>query len=164
MTRHATLKYSESLVVQAVRAYWRRSVGSMTLLAAAAIVGLFIWSLLRGDRSWLMGLLAGATLLVVALPLAVYLTHYRNSLGKFRSMRSPQAAFSADDETFTISSDQGTVTLPWSSIQELWCFASFWLLLFSRAQFATFPLDGVPVELREFVLLRAKTAGAKIAA
>ncbi len=164
MTRQATLKYSESIVVQAVRAYWRRSVGSTTLLAATAIVGLFVWSLLRGDRSWLMGLLAGGTLFVVALPLTVYLVHYRNSLGKFRAMRSPQAVFSADDEPFTISSDQGTVTLQWSAIKDLWCFESFWLLLFSKSQFVTFPLEGVPDDLREFVLTRAKTAGAKIAA
>ena len=164
MTRHAILKYSGPLVVQAVRAYWLRGTGVGMLFSIVAIVSLLLWNLWRGDRSWSTGFFAAATLLVVVLPITVYIVHYRNSLAKFRALKSPVSEFSADDATFTMSSDQGAVTLQWTAIKEIWRYQSFWLLLFSKSQFVTFPLDGVPEDLKAFVLERAKTAGAKIVA
>jgi hypothetical protein len=164
MTRRATLTYSEPIVAQAVLAYWRRSVGMSTLVAAALVIAIMFWLILSGDRSWLLGLVVAAAILVVTFPLAIYKIHYRNSVGKLRAMQTPQADFVAEDDTFTLSSDQGSTTLKWTSVTELWRFESFWLMLFSKAQFVTIPLVGVPDEFQTFVLERAKAAGAKIAA
>lgn len=163
MQHQATLRYSEPLVVQAVRCYWRRTVGPGLFLAVAGMLALFLWLLLQGDRSWLIGLVAAVVVLGLAMPAAVYLVHYKNSIGKFRAMAEPIATLVADEESFTLSSDRGTTTLKWNAVVELWRFEAFWLLLFSRAQFVTVPLEGMPQQMQSYVLDRVRSAGGKVA-
>jgi hypothetical protein len=40
----------------------------------------------------------------------------------------------------------------WSTVKEIWRFPDFWLLLFSKAQFATIPAQCVPMAMQDFVL------------
>jgi hypothetical protein len=77
-------------------------------------------------------------------------------------MGSPQATFSAADASFTVSSGAGTSTIPWSSVTEVMKLERCWLLLFSKAQFITVPLEGVSKEMRAFVLERITAAGGKV--
>jgi hypothetical protein len=44
----------------------------------------------------------------------------------------------------------------------VWRFESYWLLLFSKAHFATIPLEGISEQMRVYVLERVKCAGGKI--
>ena len=163
MQLRATLKYSEPLVRRAVLSYWRRSLGWGILGAVAFTNAMFIWRIVEGDRSWFVGLLAAFGLFGIVMPVAVYLAHYRNSLGKFREMKNPEATFVADEASFTLTSDVGSSTLRWSSIVEVWRFDTFWLLLFSKAQFATVPLQDVPEQMLSYILERVRGAGGKIA-
>jgi len=123
----------------------------------------FMRLLVDGDRSWVVGLTAAVVLLGVVMPVAVYLVHYRNSMRKFRQMSPPVAEFVADDDTFTLSSDRGTTSLKWNAVTEVWRFESLWLLLFSKAQFVTLPLEDVPGPMQAFILDRVKSSGGKIA-
>ena len=162
MSYETTLIYTEPLVRQAVFAFWRRSIGIgyvIALVVTASSLGLLI---AQGNTSWLIGALATALAFGVLLIVLLYLVHYRNSLNKFREMGSPHATFHAEEAGFTISSGIGTTTLQWSAIKELWQFSGVWLFLYSKAQFSTLPLAGLPPEMQAFILQRVQAAGGKI--
>ena len=163
MSHEATLIYSESLLRQAVFAFWRRSVGVgffVALLVAALGLGVLV---AQGQASWIVAALAALLMLGIAYATAVYLVHYRNSLRKFHEMDKPRATFRADESSFTMSSDIGTTTLEWSTVKELWQFPTVWLLLYSKAQFSTLPLACLSPETQDFILQRVQAAGGKVA-
>ena len=162
MSHEATLIYSESLLRQAVFAFWRRSVGLsfiLMLVALPAILGVLV---AQGAASWLIATLAAVLVIAAAVAVALYVAYYRNSLRKFRKMDKPLATFCADESSFTMSSDAGTTTLQWSAVKELWQFPSVWLLLYSKTQFSTLPLACLPPETQAFVLQRVRAAGGKV--
>jgi hypothetical protein len=64
---------------------------------------------------------------------------------------------------YTLASDHGSSTLKWEAIKEVWGFQGFWLLLFSKAHFATIPLDDLSDEMRSYVLERVKRSGGRVA-
>jgi len=163
MQHRATLKYSERLVAQAVRLYWRKTVGFGLLVAVTIMIAFLGWRLVDGDRSWVVGLGAAVVLLGVFMPVTVYVVHYRNSISKFREMSQPVAELVADEDTITISSDLGSSSLKWELVKEVWRFETLWLLLFSKSQFVTLPLEDLPGPLQAFILDRVKSAGGKIA-
>ena len=99
----------------------------------------------------------------IGMPILVYWIHYRNSMAKFRDMKEPVANFVADEESFTLASDQGSSTLKWEAIKEVWGFQGFWLLLFSKAHFVMIPLDGLSDEMRRYILERVKRGGGRVA-
>ena len=163
MSHETTLIYSESLLRQAVFAFWRRSVGLgfiLMLVALPAILGVLV---ALDAASWLIATLAAVLVIAAAVAAALYVAHYRNSLRKFRKMDKPRATFRADESSFTMSSDAGTTTLQWSAVKELWQFPSVWLLLYSKTQFTTLPLACLPPETQAFVRERVREAGGKVA-
>jgi hypothetical protein len=162
MQHRATLRFTEPLIERAVRSFWIRTVGYGEPVVVIVMIALLAWRLVEGDRSWVVGVLATFVVIGVVLPLTIYIVHYRNSLGKFRAMKEPVAEFTAGDDELTLASDLGTTTLKWSSVTELWRFESLWLMLFSKSQFVTIPLDGLPESMREFVLARVRASGGRI--
>ena len=161
--RHvATLKYDEHLVSRAVRSYWLRSMGWKTPVAVVIVAALFVTRLAMNDRSWLVGLLGGVAMLGIVMPVAVYWTHYRNSMAKFRELGNPVATLLAEEASFTLSSDAGASILKWNAVTELWRFEGLWLFLFSKAHFATIPLDAMSAEMQSYVLDRVRAAGGKV--
>jgi len=163
MQHRTTLRYTEQLVAQAVRLYWRKTVGFGLLGAVALMIAFLTWRLIDGDRTWVVGLVAAVVLLGVLMPVAVYVVHYRNSMGKFREMSQPSAELVAEQDTITISSDRGSTSLKWELVKEVWRFDTVWLLLFSKAQFVTLPLDDLPGPMQDFILERVRATGGKIA-
>jgi hypothetical protein len=97
MEHRATLRYSEELVIQAVRSYWRRSIGLGTIVGTLIVSAMLVWRLAEGDTSWRVGLLAAVVGLGIIMPLAVYLVHYRSSMSKFREMANPVATLVAEE-------------------------------------------------------------------
>jgi len=164
MQHRTTLRYTESLIVQAVRHYWRKTIGPGLLFAVPLMVAFLAWRLMDGDRSWIVGLAIAVILLGILMPVAVYVAHYRSSLGKFRAMANPVAEFVAGDETFGITSELGSTSLKWEAVVEVWRFESLWLLLFSKSQFVTLPLADLPKPVQDFILDRVKLSGGKISA
>ena len=162
MSHEATLIYSETLLRQAVFAFWRRSVGVgflVALLVASLGLGLLVT---QGVASWLAGALAAVLVLGIGFAAAVYVVHYRKSLRKFRQMDKPQATFRADESSFTMSSDVGTTTLQWSAVKELWQFPGVWLLLYSKTQFSTLPLACLSPETQAYIVQRIRASGGKV--
>ena len=149
------LRYSEPLLREAVRAFVTRAIvrgfGLWFFIACAVVASSITYLVSHGDRSWLVGALAAMLIFVAVFFLVIYLAHYRNTVGRFRQMRVPEATFSYTEERFTLTSELGTATLPWSSITEVWHYPRFWLLLFSRSQFSTLPLDCLDAETQAFI-------------
>ena len=77
-------------------------------------------------------------------------------------MSQPVADLVTDQDTITISSDRGSTSLKWELVKEVWRFETLWLLLFSKAQFVTLPLEDLPDPMRAFILERVKATGGKI--
>lgn len=162
MPHEATLIYSTTLLRQAVFAFWRRSVGGgffVALLIAA--IGLVVLVAL-GQASWIIGVLATVLAVGIGFAAAVYIVHYRNSLRKFRQMDTPRSMFRADESSFTMSSDIGTTTLQWSTVKELWQFQSVWLLLYSKSQFTTLPIECMSPETQAYIVQCVRAAGGKV--
>ena len=162
MQYRATLEFDKDLARQAVLAFWRRSLGVVAMIAPLVFIAMLIQDFLSGDRSWYLGSLALGTVIVVGLPIVVYLAHYQNSMAKLREMGNPVASFIADDDSFTLTSKIGTSAFKWNTIKEVWKFEGFWLLLFSRAHFATIPLKDVSEDMRAFVSERVTAGGGKV--
>ena len=163
MKYETTLIYTESLIREAVFAFWRRSVGvgfGVGVMAVAASLG---WLVSQGNTTWLVGVLATILLFALLMAITLYCVHYRAAVGKLRGMPSKQAVLVAEDAHFIVTSELGSSTLPWSSVQEIWHFESGWLLLFSKAQFITLPLACVPPDMQQFIENRVVTAGGKAA-
>jgi len=160
----ARLAYNVPLLRRAAFAFWKRSIGMYLPLAVIVMLAAITSQIANGDRSWIVGVEGAVLLMTLAFMVALYFVHYRNALAKLRAMGGrAEARFVADDETFTLESAIGRSTFAWSSIKEVWCFPAFWLLLFSKAQFATIPLECVPLEMQAHVLDRIRSAGGKIA-
>ena len=95
-----TLHYSEGLLRRAVWAFWWRATGwsHVALLAfASAVFGARVWS---GDRSWAVGVIGTGLAFFAALSATGYVSHYRESLGRFRRMRVPEATLELGRSTF----------------------------------------------------------------
>jgi len=162
MTHSATLIYSESLVRQAVFSFWWRGVGVGYFLAIAVASLWVTFSVAAGDRSWVIGVMGTVTVMGVVIAPVVLIVHYRNSMQKFREMVAASATIVAAEATFTLASDLGSSTFKWAVVKEIWKFQDFWLLIFSRSQFATLPLESIPVEMQNFILQRVTAYGGKI--
>ncbi|WP_408950581.1 YcxB family protein [Lysobacter sp. Hz 25] len=157
-----TLTYDESLLRRAVLGFWWRVVGLRFLIVMALNAIALGVLLLQRDGSWLTGLMATTFALGLGFVVSLYLIHYRNSLRKLRAMRNPQATLAITEAGFSLSADSGSSTLPWSAVAELWKFETCWLLLFSKAQFATLPLSDVPYDAQAFILEHVAAAGGKV--
>lgn len=156
--REVKVRYSEALVREAVRAfYWRtlrQRFGWTGALAFVVTLAALAFLVLADDRSWIVGF-AGACLVFVVVILAFgYIAHYRNTMRRFRRMTNPEARFVFTERDFSVTSELGSATLPWSSVREVWAFPRLWLLLLSRSSFVTLPLEGVDQEVLS--LVRAK--------
>lgn len=160
MPHQTTLIYTESLLRQAVFNFWRRSIGVGLPFAMLWVAASLAWLVWRGDSSWVVGVLASVLVVAVLLAATVYAVHYRNAFAKLHGMPSMQAELVADETGFTVTSELGSSTLPWSSVTEIWRFESCWLLLFSKAQFITLPLACVPAEMQGFIELRVAVTSA----
>jgi len=162
MPHIATLEYTEPLLREAVFAFWRRTVGVGFFVAFALLLCSLLVLVWHGDRSWFVGGLGAFLVLGLGFAFVVYFVHLRNAMAKFRGMGAPIATLSLEDASFTMSSGLGSTSLQWSAVTEVWRYPSFWLLLFSKAQFVTVPLATVPSEAQAFIISRVSAAGGKV--
>lgn len=156
-----TLKYSESIVRDAAVANWRRALG-FRFVAALALVGVSLAALIwRGERSWIVGMLATVLALGIAFAFVGYLVPLRGSLRRLHQMQTREAQFQGESSGFRITSELGTIGLPWNAVKRVWRYPSFWLLVLSRSSQITIPLATVGPKAQSFILERIKSAGGK---
>ena len=157
-----TLSYNETIIRQAVLGFWWRVLGLRFLIELGLVAMGLGALLLRGDSSWIVGVLASTLAMGITFAVALYVIHFRNSMQKFRALGHAQAVLKASPTELSLSSAAGTATLPWSAVAEVWQIETCWLLLFSKAQFVTLPLIDVNSEVRAFILERVQNSKGKI--
>jgi hypothetical protein len=154
------MTYTHNMVHSAVKTFvWRRGIlGQKKLwLAEFALAVLFLWFFARGDRGWAVGLL-GATLLAPPILISVvWLAHYRNTVGKFRSMQSPIANLTIGADGLAVASALGSVQIPWSILTEIWERPTYWMFFTAPSQFFTIPIETISTADRDFVRSKVGT-------
>lgn len=162
MEYQAKLEYDSAVLREALFGFWRRTVTGRLLVAMAICFAGFVYFLVSGDRSWLIGVLGTLLLLGVGMIVAVYFVHSANMKRKLKDMGTPEAIFTASESSFSVTSGAGSSTIPWSTVTEVWKFKRCWLLLFSKSQFITIPLANIPEEMQEFIVQCVSVAGGKL--
>ena len=156
------LHYSEVLIRRAVNAFWWRVVGWRFLVAELVVLASFVFLLRSGDRSWLVGVIGAVLALGALFVVAIYVVHYRSSVGRFRRMRTPEATFEPAADGFRVASDAGLAVIPWGQVRELWRFQDFWLVLLSPAQFMTLPTADLDEGVRSLLIEKIKGHGGRV--
>lgn len=150
------LRYSEPLLREAVRFFVLRilfrQLGVMFFVAVGSLIFALAWLMYHHDRGWTVGFLVATIVFIGAFIAMVYVAHYRNTIGRFRQMSTPEATVCCDEQGICFASELGSATVPWSAITEVWRHDRFWLLLFSPSQFVTLPLDCLDESTREFIV------------
>ena len=155
--RRITLTFTKEIVNDAVRTYvWRRGVVGQKILWAveAAMVALFARQVWNGEQGWLVGFIGSAILLPPGMIAVIWITHYRNTVGKLHKLKSRRADFCIHDMQFEIISELGGVRLPWTSITEIWGRPGYWMLFTDPNQFMTLPLKTISEADRELLCSR----------
>jgi hypothetical protein len=158
-----TLHYSEPLVRRAVKAFWWRTLGWRFPIAVLLVLFSLISLLASGDRSWFVGAIGAVLALGLFFAGALYLVHYRGSVGRFRRLGAPEATFEPEVDRFRVTSDAGLVEVPWTHVKEVWRFPEFWLLFVAPGQFITLPTADLDGAARELVIARVRVHGGRIA-
>lgn len=150
-----TVHYTEALVGAAVRAFvWRRAIVGFGWSGLIALVLFAVGAaadINYGDRGWVLGVFLAVPVFLLIMLLTVWIAHYRNSLGKLRAMKTPQAQWALADETWMVAADTGSATMPWSAITDIWMLPGFWMLFTGISQFVTLPTADVPQAALDFI-------------
>ncbi len=156
------LHYSEELVREAVRGYWRRTLGWSYLLALALLAAFCFYCIFTDDWGWVTGAAATVLIMGIAMAIALYFVHYRGAVTRLRRMQLPLATLEMNDETFRLTSDAGSSELSWRVVSMLWRFESFWLFLYSPAQFSILPLADLDEQTQLLIVKRIRKFGGKL--
>ncbi|NHF74210.1 YcxB family protein [Paracoccus xiamenensis] len=73
-------------------------------------------------------------------------SYSRNSLGRLRQMRAPEARFVLDQRGVFAASELGETLIPWDRITEVWQRPESWMIFFGPSQFITMPIREIPEE------------------
>lgn len=157
-----TLKYSEQYVRDAVRLYWRRTIGLVYPVVSLLLAVFVIYQVMNGERSWFVGVVGAVAAISIAVIIAVYFVNLSRSLGRFRRMKDPVATLELGQERFKIVSDVGTSEISWALIKQLLCFEHIWLVLFSSSEYITLPVDDLSEQEKQFIIDQMKENGVKI--
>lgn len=162
MQHQTTLFYYNSLIKRAVFSFWWRVVGVKFLVALGLIIFSLVQGYRAGNQSWLMGVLATVLFFCFVFMFSLYFIHYLGAIKRFKAMGEPSATLTLTDEACTFVSGAGSATIPWTSIPELWQFADYWLLFYSKAQFSILPTANLTPVIKSFIVKHVQQAGGKI--
>jgi hypothetical protein len=157
-----TLHYTPAIVGRAVNRFWLRAVGWKFLIAVFVLAWFVVSAIRGGDRSWLIGALGALGGLAVLFSVALYFAHRRRSFGAFRRLEQGQALLRVNERTFALQSAAGFSELSWNAVTEIWRYEDAWLLIFSRALFATLPISDIDEQGRELIARCVKESGGKL--
>jgi hypothetical protein len=110
------VEYTESLVRRAVQAYFRRILrdrfGWSGIAAVVLTGGLLLYLLAIGDRSWVVGFMIAALLIIALLFCVAYFSQLSERTARINSFGGQPVTFSFRSEGFTVASPSVTVSLP----------------------------------------------------
>ena len=154
---------SKPIIKAATFCFWRRYTGWRAWLAWVAMAGWLSFSLLDGDRSWLVGVTATLLALLPLFWIAGYVTLLRRAYSRLSQMSSKTVAFVLGEDRISTESELGKAEVPWHTVMNLWRFPSIWILHFGQASYVYLPTDYLNDSTRAFILEQAKRHGCRVA-
>jgi prepilin signal peptidase PulO-like enzyme (type II secretory pathway) len=156
-----TVKYSEAIARAAVRATMIRSIKSkldwkrqcLLLLTAGGL----LFSFAKDGITWLDTAVGSVYLFGFASLVILYRNTVRQAIARLRSMKAPVGKIILTDENITVSTELGSSTLPWSSIEALSEQDGFWLLYVSTTSALTVPVANVEGSTLDFLKQKIAT-------
>lgn len=160
-----TVKYTEQVAHAAVRASMVRSIRKKLnwkrqglLLFTATVL---IYSYVKYGISWIDTAVASVCLFGLFFLFFLYRNLVSQSLSRLRKMKSPVGEFILTEENFTVSTELGSSTLPWSSVESLAEHNGFWLLYMSPTSALTLPTVGIDTAVLNFVREKMATSATR---
>ncbi len=135
------LVYDEPQVLKAVGRFWRRVVGLRFLLAMVAMLGFFVYALVRGDRSWYVGATGTVLVFASAMITGVYFMQRRRAVTALHRLDDGRATMVISQEGLRFETAKSHSDLSWNVVTEVWRYPDMWLLVYGRAAFSTLPLE-----------------------
>ena len=93
----------------------------------------------------------------------LYILGLRRAQAKSESLIDGRATYTFSDEAIGISSALGSIVLAWSALAEVRRYQDLVLLGFRRTMYSPIPVAQIPPDALNFLIDRARSAGAKIA-
>jgi len=148
-----SVRYDEDTLRAAVSTFLLHRWGGFPTLAVFTLtgVGLVAFLLVHGFDGWFAGFVSAILLVTLGLGALTWMLYWRQTLLKFRRLKTPISTFALSDDHIAIANDAGSVTLVWSAIQEILDCGPCWLLVLEGQQFVTLPLRGVGADSLDFV-------------
>jgi len=84
MSVQASLQYTEAVVREAALASWRRALGVRFVVALLTVAAILTYLVIRGDRSWFVGLTGAIVVLGAAFAAFSYVAARRSPLRTLR--------------------------------------------------------------------------------
>jgi hypothetical protein len=155
---NVTLRYTEALVRRAAKHFCWQQTGLLYVMVSIGLIS----RLARGDHTWLTGVFGTILVFGVLLPVALYRAQLAGALERYRVLDNQLAQFKGDESFFVGQSAAGSNKLPWTTIASVRRYEALWLLVFRKAGFMTFPLEGVPTVDRDYLIDRVTAHGGRV--
>jgi hypothetical protein len=159
MEREVTVKYSPELIKFAVWQFWVRSIGPRGFISFVVVLLAFVYFLIAGDRSWILGFLGSVVGLCIVFGVLSYNIYLRRSMEKFKRMDTPTAKFRFTDDRIGIESDIGWTELSWKMIEKVWKYPKVWLVFIAKQGYVTLPTADIDDELQQFITRKVQESG-----
>ncbi len=162
MMNKIRLDYSEKLMRQAVKGFFRRKMGIMIPFFIIAVTVGIIYFGVTGVRTWKIGMFATLDGFVILTAGLLYYTHLKVALKRFSLLEGKSVMLTMDNEKFHFKSAIGESHLKWELIKKIWRFEDYFLIFYSMSEFNTIPSTNMTNEEIEFFFNKAAEHGAKI--
>ena len=161
MEYQAHVVYDRDVISEAARRFVFRSIRWDGFAVFFALVAALGYLLASGDRSWVVGVVATAVVLIAIFGVALYVVPYRRSLARFERMSAKTAELSLTESGLRMTSDLGQQEFRWQLVDRLWAYPRVWLL-FVGGTYMTVPSGSLDDETKKFVLEQIKRHGGQV--
>lgn len=157
------LVYTWPLMQRATAAYLWRVTGWRFTLAVGLLVVAAVGMVVRGDRSWMLGLFAAGVVIGVLVPLALFVQERRRGLQMLRDAQRSPLTLTLSPASFALSSSAvGAAELPWSRVKDLWQYPDFWFLVLEPPRFVTLPTASLDAAGLALIEEQVRAAGGRV--
>jgi len=156
-----TITFTRELLLRANRYFLVRSFGFRGTVSLLAVVLLFVYLLVSGERDWLFGASAAGVFFVIVLIVMVFRVRQEYAVKRFEMMKDKSAHLRFGSDMVEMTSDLGRSEVPWNQFVQLWRQPDFWLLFYDRNAFVTLPAAQLEPELRDFIVEKVRQNGGK---
>ncbi len=153
-----TLRYSKDLVKRAVLSYFFRKMGKGYFIAIVLLSGYFVYELIDGNQSWIIGLIGAVIGFAFIIPVAGIVGHIRIGLRKLVEMKDATATLTITENCLIVQSDIGSSEITWKTITEVWQYPDYWVMLSGGSFLMTIPQSELDDNGRKSILAMLEKA------